>query len=107
MNEGSLVIETVEYGGWPNCIRLSNGEIELVATTDVGPRIIRLGFVGGQNLFKNYPERWAGRATRSGTTTAATGSGTRPKSSPAPTPPTTSPSSTPGTAPRSFSAMRR
>lgn len=54
MNKGSLAIETVEYGGWPNCIRVSNGEIELVATTDVGPRIIRLGFVGGQNLFKNY-----------------------------------------------------
>lgn len=49
------MIETVEYGGWPNCLRLSNGTIELVATTDVGPRIIRLGFVGGPNLFKNYP----------------------------------------------------
>ncbi len=47
-------METVNYGGWANCIRLSNGEIELVATTDVGPRVIRLGFVGGQNLFKNY-----------------------------------------------------
>ena len=46
--------ETVSFGGWPNCIRLSNDEIELVATTDVGPRIIRLGFIGGQNLFKNY-----------------------------------------------------
>ncbi len=56
MNEGSLITETVEYGGWPNCIRISNGEIELVATTDVGPRIIRLGFVGGQNLFKNYDD---------------------------------------------------
>jgi hypothetical protein len=54
MNEGSLAIETVNYGGWPNCIRLSNGEIELVATTDVGPRVIRLGFIGGQNLFKTY-----------------------------------------------------
>src|SRR5664279_5701904 len=49
------MIETVDFGGWPNCIRLSNGEIELIATTDVGPRIIRLGFVGGQNLFHNYP----------------------------------------------------
>jgi hypothetical protein len=56
MNPGSLMIETIEYGGWPNCIRVSNGEIELIATTDVGPRIIRLGFVGGQNLFKNYEE---------------------------------------------------
>jgi hypothetical protein len=56
MNEGSLTIETVEYGGWPNCIRVSNGVVELVATTDIGPRIIRLGFVGGQNLFKNYAD---------------------------------------------------
>ena len=49
------MIETVEFGGWPNCIRLSNGEIEVIATTDVGPRIIRLGFVGGPNLFHNFP----------------------------------------------------
>ena len=56
MNNLALTIGTVEYGGWPNCIRVSNGEIELVATTDVGPRIIRLGFVGGQNLFKNYAD---------------------------------------------------
>lgn len=56
MNDGSLVIDTIEYDGWPNCIRVSNGEIEIVATTDVGPRIIRVGFVGGQNLFNNYPE---------------------------------------------------
>jgi hypothetical protein len=49
-------MEIVEYGGWPNCIRLSNGEIELIATTAVGPRIIRLGFVGGQNMFHNYPD---------------------------------------------------
>ncbi len=49
------MMEIVDFGGWPNCIRLSNGEIELIATTDVGPRIIRLGFVGGQNLFHNFP----------------------------------------------------
>ena len=50
------MMESVEFGGWPNCIRLSNGEVELVATTDVGPRIVRFGFVGGQNLFHNFPE---------------------------------------------------
>jgi hypothetical protein len=49
------MIETVDFGGWPNCIRLSNGEIELIATTDVGLRIIRFGFIGGQNLFHVYP----------------------------------------------------
>lgn len=46
----------VAYGGWPNCLRLTNGEIELIVTTDVGPRVIRCGFVGGQNLFKEFAE---------------------------------------------------
>jgi len=50
-------MEKVAYGGWANCIRLSNGSIELIATTDVGPRLIRFGFVGGQNIFKEYPEQ--------------------------------------------------
>jgi hypothetical protein len=48
------MMEIVNFGGWPNCIRLANREIELVATTDVGPRIIRLGFIGGQNLFQTH-----------------------------------------------------
>jgi hypothetical protein len=44
-------IGRVPYGGWPNCYRVSNGETELIVTTDVGPRVMRYGFVGGQNLF--------------------------------------------------------
>ena len=44
-------IEKVSYGGWPNCYRLSNGESELIVTSDVGPRVMRYGFIGGQNLF--------------------------------------------------------
>ena len=44
-------MDKVSYGGWPNCVKLSNDQIELIATTDVGPRIIRFGYVGGQNLF--------------------------------------------------------
>jgi hypothetical protein len=46
----------INYGGWPNCIELSNGQIDLVATTDVGPRIIRLGFAHGKNIFKENPD---------------------------------------------------
>jgi hypothetical protein len=49
-------MDKVAYEGWKNCVKLSNGQIELIATTDVGPRIIRLGFAGGQNLFHAYPE---------------------------------------------------
>lgn len=51
-----VTMKKVAYEGWSNCIQLSNGAIELVATTDVGPRIIRFGFIGGQNLFKEYKE---------------------------------------------------
>ena len=60
--------EKVAYGGWPNCIRLSNGTVELIATTDVGPRIIRYGFVGKENEFfedkeqlgKTNADEWLG-----------------------------------------------
>jgi len=51
-----VTMQKKEYGGWPNCVALSNGKIELVVTTDVGPRIIRYGFVGGQNLLNEYPD---------------------------------------------------
>jgi hypothetical protein len=44
--------EKYKFGGWENCIRMTDGDIELVATTDVGPRIVRFGFIGGQNLFR-------------------------------------------------------
>src|SRR5271170_6119749 len=50
-------VEKVEFKGWPNCYRVSNGEVELIVTGDVGPRIIRFGYIGGQNLFKEYPDQ--------------------------------------------------
>lgn len=48
---GKIVVEKKVYGSWGNCIRLSNGEIELYATVDIGPRIIKLGRVDGPNMF--------------------------------------------------------
>ncbi len=47
----------VSFGGWPNCVRLAAGDLELIATTDIGPRIIRFGFAGGPNLFKEYEDQ--------------------------------------------------
>ena len=44
-------IEKTAWGGWPNCYRLSNGEVELVVTSDVGPRVMRYAFSGGPNPF--------------------------------------------------------
>jgi hypothetical protein len=53
----SLSLERVAYGGWDNCLRLSDGELELVVTLDVGPRVIRLGKVDGKNLFKEFDDQ--------------------------------------------------
>jgi hypothetical protein len=51
------MIEKVSYGGRPNCFRVANEDVELMVTTDVGPRVIRYGFIGRQNLFKEFPEQ--------------------------------------------------
>lgn len=50
-------METVAFGGWENCIRLANGAVELIATTDVGPRIISLSMAGGANILKHFPNQ--------------------------------------------------
>jgi len=53
----SVKVEKTEYKGWKNCYRVTNGEVEVIVTGDVGPRVIRFGFVGGQNLFKEFAEQ--------------------------------------------------
>jgi hypothetical protein len=52
-----ITVKKAGYQGWQNCYRVSNGNVELIVTADVGPRIIRYGFVGGQNLFKEYADQ--------------------------------------------------
>jgi hypothetical protein len=47
-------IEKINYQGWPNSYRMTNGEVELVVTSDIGPRIIRYAFVGARNLFHEF-----------------------------------------------------
>jgi hypothetical protein len=59
------MIEKISYGGWPNCFRIADENVELIVTTDVGPRVIRYGFIGGQNVFKEFAEQMG----RSGETT--------------------------------------
>lgn len=53
----SVTIEKQEWKGWPNCWRLSNETVELIVTQDIGPRVMRYGFVGEQNLFKEFTEQ--------------------------------------------------
>ena len=42
-------INKVEFAGWPNCYKLENGIVDLIVTSDVGPRIVRYGFIDGAN----------------------------------------------------------
>lgn len=53
----AVQIEKIAYQGWPNCHRITNGVVEVIVTADIGPRIMRYGFVNGQNLFKEYEEQ--------------------------------------------------
>jgi len=46
-----ITIKEISYGSFGRCVQVSNGTVDFVATLDVGPRIIRFGFVGGENEF--------------------------------------------------------
>ena len=49
-------IDKVACLGQANCQRLSNGTVEVVVTTDVGPRIARYALAGGENILGEVPD---------------------------------------------------
>src|SRR5579872_5280214 len=53
----AVKIEKTDFKGWPNSYRISNGTVEVIVTGDVGPRIMRYAYIGGQNLFKEFTEQ--------------------------------------------------
>jgi hypothetical protein len=53
--KGAFMLEKVNYLGWNDCVRLSNGVAELIVTTAFGPRIIHYGRLGGPNAFHVIP----------------------------------------------------
>jgi hypothetical protein len=53
---GDVKVEKVTYMRQPACIRLSNGTVDVIVTTVIGPRVIRYGFIGGDNLLGEVPE---------------------------------------------------
>lgn len=52
-----VTVKPISYQGWSHNLQLANGTVEVVVTLDVGPRIIRYGFAGGPNVFKEYAEQ--------------------------------------------------
>ncbi len=57
VDEGKPTVEKIEYKGWKNNLRLSNGTAELIVTLDVGPRVISYRLRDGKNVFKQYAEQ--------------------------------------------------
>jgi hypothetical protein len=53
-------VKVVEYRGWKNNLLLSNGDVELIVTLDVGPRVISYRLPGGVNVMKNYDSQMGG-----------------------------------------------
>jgi hypothetical protein len=45
----AITVQKIPYGGWDNCVQVTNGIVELIVTADVGPRIIHYGFAGREN----------------------------------------------------------
>jgi hypothetical protein len=45
-----VTLEKLTYLDLPDCYRLSNGKVEVIVTTSVGPRILRYGFCGEDNI---------------------------------------------------------
>ena len=58
-------MEKVEFLGLKNCLRIFNDTVDLIATTEIGPNIVRFGFVGERNEFFNEPPlHYGGHAMR-------------------------------------------
>ncbi len=46
---GAVKIEKTKYSRYGNVMKLSNGTVDVMVTTDLGPRVIYYGFAGGTN----------------------------------------------------------
>ena len=51
----AVTIEKTDYKGRA-AYRMANDDVELIVTADVGPRILRYSFVGGDNIFKEISD---------------------------------------------------
>lgn len=52
-----VTVEETSFRAWEDCLRLSNGGIELVVTVGLGPRVLYCGYPGGENLFFTDEDR--------------------------------------------------
>ena len=54
-----MSLQTIEYKGWKDCLLLDNGDVELVVSVGLGPRVLSFKRKGGANFFKNFDDQMA------------------------------------------------
>ena len=58
LNGGAIAavkIDKTTYAHYGNVMKLTNGTVDVMVTTDVGPRVIYYGFCGGTNILGELP----------------------------------------------------
>ena len=50
-------MKQLAYQGWQNCYEIEAGDCRMVATADIGPRIVHLSRGNGENLLKLFPDQ--------------------------------------------------
>jgi hypothetical protein len=48
-------VDKVTWHNLPNCLKLANPDVEVVVTTDIGPRIVHYALPGGANILGGSP----------------------------------------------------
>lgn len=49
-------MEKITYQNFEKCVSINNGEVEIVVSTDFGPRILAYNFIGGENVLGIHAE---------------------------------------------------
>lgn len=57
--ENFMKIEKVTFYNQPDCYMISNGLVEVIVTTNIGPRVIGYRFCGEENIFAELPSTTA------------------------------------------------
>ncbi len=50
-----VTVKRVSFMNLPNCLSLDNGHVEVIVTTDIGPRVIAYRLAGGRNVLAEMP----------------------------------------------------
>lgn len=48
----SAKLTKIEFAGWANCLKLADEKLEMIITTDVGPRVIAVNVPGRKNMMR-------------------------------------------------------